>query len=329
MPPWSPTWQQGNGSPYWVEYQVVGGGSLAREVWLERVGQGVVTTLAQYWTGFAGWGGNLASGTQVILHARDATGATAQTVPFRFLVDRAPLTDPCAGTPGPSETCRPLTRGLLSITMDDSVSSQVELARPVLARYGFKATVYEVVSQLQSYPIIPEAQLMAAEGHEIGSHSRTHDFLTTLGPTALEDETGGARAWLEAQVTPTVDSFASPMGDYNATTLAAIKRHYASHRTVNPGLNYMGTSVYELGVGSSFSDVSVAEICTQITEAAQRRGWLILVFHDFTSAPTTPYWLSYPIAGFDQLLACARDTPGLDVVTVRQGAAALACASPP
>ncbi|MFZ5445421.1 MAG: polysaccharide deacetylase family protein [Myxococcota bacterium] len=328
VPPWSPTWTQGNGSPWWVEYQVKGGGSLARSVWLEQVGVGTVSTLDEYWTGFAGWGGGLASGTQVILHARDATGATAQTVPFRFLVDRSPATDPCAGTVGPVPTCRPLERGMLSLTMDDSVLSQVELARPVLARFGFKATVYEVVSQLETYGFVSEAQLMAAEGHEIGSHSLTHDLLTSLGAAALEAETGGSKAWLEVHVAPAVTSFASPAGAYDARTLAAISRHYTSHRTVNPGPNYMGTSVFELGVGRSFSDVPPAELCAQIAEAAQLRGWLIFVFHDFTAAPSTPYLLSYPIAGFEQALACARDTPGLDVVTVSEGAARLRCASP-
>ena len=39
----------------------------------------------------------VASGTQVILHATTTSGAGAQTVPFSYLVQTAPATDPCAG----------------------------------------------------------------------------------------------------------------------------------------------------------------------------------------------------------------------------------------
>jgi len=50
--------------------------------------------------------------------------------------------------------------------------------------------------------------------------------------------------------------------------------------------------------------------------------------HDFTTAETASSSLLYPIANFEGILSCAQTTPGLDVVTSREGAERLRCASP-
>jgi hypothetical protein len=51
------------------------------------------------------------------------------------------------------------------------------------------------------------------------------------------------------------------------------------------------------------------------------------MFHDFTTDPTSNADLLYPIADFETVLQCATTTPGLDVVTVHNGANAIRCAS--
>jgi len=277
------------------------------------------------------WLGGLdgvAPGTTIVLHATDATGATARTVPFRYLVDKAPATDQCGGTPSTSPACVPLTRGMLTFTMDDSYPSQNELARPLLAKYGMKATIYQITNQLSSYNLLPNAQSLAAAGHEVGSHSRTHPDLTSLAPAVLDDELNSSKQYLLANVGSPVESFASPMGSYDATVVAAIKGYYRSHRTVNPGLNYMGSDVYELNADGVYGESTVASVCAQLAEAAATKGWRILVFHDFTTAATSSWDLQYPIASFEGILRCAQSTPGLDVVTTREGADRIRCASP-
>ena len=110
--------------------------------------------------------------------------------------------------------------------------------------------------------------------------------------------------------------------------LAAIKKVYKSHRTVNVGLNYMGSSLYELNADGVYNDSTTSSVCASLTETASSRGWRILVFHDFTSAASSGMSLTYPIASFDDVLGCMKATPGLDVVTTREGVAAIACASP-
>jgi peptidoglycan/xylan/chitin deacetylase (PgdA/CDA1 family) len=326
--PWNPVWQPtANNGSWWTELRVAGGGSLARSVTFQVVG-GEATPLSGGYGMWTGGLGGVPPGTLVVLRATDATGATAQTAPFRYLVDTVPVTDPCEGTPSTSPGCAPLTRGMVSFTMDDSHPSQSTLASPALVAHGFRATIYHIAESLEIYGLLPHAQALAAAGHEIGSHSRTHPYLTSLSPQALDDEMRLSKQYLLSNVGSPVESFASPMGAYNEAALTALRPYFTSHRTVNPGLNYMGSDVYELRADGVYNNDTVSQVCAQLAETAALRGWRILVFHDFTTAATTDMQLAYPIARFEGVLQCAASTPGLDVVTVREGAAAIACASP-
>lgn len=326
--PWSPVWQQTSSSgSWWAEFQVFGGGSTARSVAFEVVG-GTTTPLANDYGRWTSGLTGVASGTLVVLHATDATGATAQTVPFKYLVDKAPATDACKGTPSALPTCKPLARGMVTFTMDDSNESQWTVAAPLLAKYGYKATIHHITDQLSSYALLPMAQSLAAAGHEVASHSKSHPFLTGLTAAQLDDELRLSQQYLVANVGSPVESFASPMGAYDANVLTAIKKVYKSHRTVNVGQNYMGSSVYELSADGVYNDSTPASVCTMLAETAVYRGWRVLVFHDFTNAASSSYALSYPAASFEAILKCAQATVGLDVVTTRQGVAAIACASP-
>ncbi len=82
-----------------------------------------------------------------------------------------------------------------SLTFDDGLLSQSENVRPILNQYGFKGTFYvlppyltETLPGIWRYGTWPAFQSMAAEGHEIGSHTMNHDSLPTLpwGDTSTE-----------------------------------------------------------------------------------------------------------------------------------------------
>jgi peptidoglycan/xylan/chitin deacetylase (PgdA/CDA1 family) len=326
VPSWNPSWQQsGYSGAWWVEY-AVRGGSVPVSVTLEVVG-GSTYALTQ---GVVTWSSGLdgvSSGTTVIVHARDATGATAQTVPFPYLVNPSPATDPCKTTPSTSQSCVPLARGMLSITMDDSYPSQETLAAPLLAKYGMKATVYNITRQLDLYGVLPYAKQLASQGHETGSHTVNHNDLTSLSLADVDYELGASQSYLVANVGSPVDSFATPMGSYNASVLTEIKKYYTSHRTVNPGLSYTGTDVFQLNADSVINANSPTDVCASLQEAATYRGWRILLFHDFTTDSTSSFELTYPIADFESILKCAQATSGLDVVTVHDGANTIRCAS--
>ena len=74
-----------------------------------------------------------------------------------------------------------------SLTFDDGLLTHIENVGPILNQYGFKGTFYvlppyltESLPGIWRYGTWPGFQSMAAEGHEIGSHTMNHDTLTLL-----------------------------------------------------------------------------------------------------------------------------------------------------
>jgi len=82
-----------------------------------------------------------------------------------------------------------------SFSFDDGLLSQYENARLILNQFGFKGTFYilpdfltEDFPAIWRYGIWPQFQEIALEGHEVGSHTLTHPYLTNLdvGDTTTE-----------------------------------------------------------------------------------------------------------------------------------------------
>jgi peptidoglycan/xylan/chitin deacetylase (PgdA/CDA1 family) len=67
-----------------------------------------------------------------------------------------------------------------------------------------------------------ELRQMAAEGHEIGSHSLSHPILPLCDDARLRQETAGSRQQLEGALGGPVDSFCYPNGDHDDRVVAAV-----------------------------------------------------------------------------------------------------------
>lgn len=141
------------------------------------------------------------------------------------------------------------------ITFDDGSNSWYNLARPVLAEYGMKATFFlwanmigrdsfltwEEVRDMSHY------QLPGGERpFEFGSHSFSHVFLLQEKENYKNDEEynafldfelGESKRMIEQNVPGTVDIFSLPFGDGvgNETIINAARRN---------GYNYIRTSVW-------------------------------------------------------------------------------------
>ncbi|MBX3189453.1 MAG: PQQ-dependent sugar dehydrogenase [Labilithrix sp.] len=129
---YAPTWQQATANPWWIEYTMTSG--AARAVRLEIAG-GASINLTSQWGKWVGSAPSIASGTSVVLHAESPSGQVAKTVPFRYLVDTAPVTEPCAPPPG-APVAFPSTAPLLfGYTLQDAfpgapISSPIDMAYP-------------------------------------------------------------------------------------------------------------------------------------------------------------------------------------------------------
>ncbi|MCA1580240.1 MAG: polysaccharide deacetylase family protein [Acidobacteria bacterium] len=164
--------------------------------------------------------------------------AGLRTVPLSALVDAL-----AGGKAAPERS--------VAVTFDDGYRSFVDEAWPRLQAHGFGATVFLVSGhcggdnlwQTQKSGVPRSALLdwdqagrLAAEGVELGAHSRTHAPLTVLSEAEAETEIAGSRADIEARTGHPVRLFAYPYGASNPGTEAIVRRHFAGAVSVRLGI---------------------------------------------------------------------------------------------
>jgi len=188
----------------------------------------------------------------------------------------------------------------ITLTFDDGWEDNVSTVLPVLQNYGFKANFYFATQFLKDNALAGTAAVkaVAAAGHEIGSHSVTHPFLTTATASVLAYELVYSKQYLENIVgIGKVKSFASPYGAYNQAVINAIKANYQSHRTVDSGYNIPdGFDPYRLKVQNMLVQTTLAEYQGWVNEAKAKNLWLVIVYHRVASSNLGDY--DTPLADF-------------------------------
>lgn len=124
---------------------------------------------------------------------------------------------------------------LVGLTFDDGYADFMQYALPVLARYGFTATVFALAARLGGTntwdPAGPRKPLMTARqvrqaaeaGMEIGSHGLRHVSLPSASGAALTAELENSRAVLQAASGQPVAGFCYPYGDADPRVVAAVR----------------------------------------------------------------------------------------------------------
>ena len=320
---WSPSWAQGSGAnPWWVEFAVTSSaGEGITAVSFEANGRSV--ELAFRWGKWVGSTGiQIPRGTQAVLRADSAAGRTAQTKPFAYLADQAPVTDACSS----GEECL-LEAGLVTLTFDDGWAAQYTLARQPLLDHGVRGTFYIVTRAVAEHwsGFLDTAQLrqLANDGNEIGSHTVDHARIETSTDPQLDYQLAESKRWLEANITSPIRQFASPFGVINDRLVSAAKRYYQSYRSTMPGLNFAGDDPYALKADGVLSTTTVDAVRGLLDETRARKGWRILLFHDFTSGVSSDPYV-YRAADFAAVLN-AIAASGLETVTLGEGLERIKC----
>jgi peptidoglycan/xylan/chitin deacetylase (PgdA/CDA1 family) len=145
---------------------------------------------------------------------------------FRF-VTMAELARLADGGPPPP--------GLASLTFDDGMANNYEVALPILREYDIPATVYVTIGFIDgTSPWIapgphgammsePQLRDLAACGWELGAHTMTHADLSVLGYDACLQEIRDSKIALEEIGGTAVDTFAYPFGRYGPEAIAATR----------------------------------------------------------------------------------------------------------
>ena len=124
---------------------------------------------------------------------------------------------------------------IVIINFDDSFKNQFLYAKPILDKYGFKATFFEVCgwigksSDRKSWQDIVALQ---QDGMNIESHTMTHPHLNTLSQIELNSEIGGAKqCFLEHGINPTIFAYPYSEGWNNPAVVSTVARYYSLART--------------------------------------------------------------------------------------------------
>lgn len=169
--------------------------------------------------------------------------------------------------------------GMVSLTFDDGFESAYKIALPILDKAGLKASWYIVTKYLghPSYMTADEVKALAADGQEVGSHTRNHKHLPTLTDAEQHDQIAESLPDFAALgIHPT--TLAYPFGEFNEESVSEARAvGFKGARTVDVGRD--NTDPFKLAGYPMHNTTLIGEVKAAI-DAAQRNGtWLILVFH--------------------------------------------------
>ena len=149
----------------------------------------------------------------------------------------------------------------VTITFDDGFEGVYRHAFPVLARYGFSATVFLVAGycgQVNNWPnqpaSIPILKLsgwsqvyeMDRFGIEFGSHSLSHPRLDHLPAIDVEREINSSKRIIEEHLCHSIDFFAFPYGQYNRLVQTFVRQTYSGACTTSLGLASKRNNPFEM-----------------------------------------------------------------------------------
>lgn len=234
--------------------------------------------------------------------------------------------------PANASVSQPTATAKVSFTFDDGFADSLTKAAPTLQKYGLAGTNYVipgcvgtvgtcVADEEASYLTWTEVtQLQNQYGWEIGSHSYSHPLMTTLTATQLEQEVSLAKSEFIAHGFTNVKAFASPYGDYNSATEAAIAKYHTSHRGfADIGYNAWPYAPHLLYVQQVQAGVTVDTVKAYIDAAKANNTWLILVFHRIEDAASTdPEDYQYNTADLDAIAAYVK-AQGIAAPTITDG----------
>ena len=184
---------------------------------------------------------------------------------------------------------------VVALTFDDGLLSVYEHALPIIASYGFPATVFVVSdycgrsnawpsqpARVARQPLMGWSKLreLVRAGVRPGCHTRSHPDLQSLTSSGISEEVIGAKARIEDVLGVPVDTFAYPCGAFDAQVRALAAANFSLACTTT------------LGFVSSDSDPFAVERLDMFY--LQSPGLLARLF--------TP-----PVRSYLRLRRCARD----------------------
>ena len=129
------------------------------------------------------------------------------------------------------------------LTFDDGLKGQYTNAKPILDKYGFKATFYVVCNYIgngNNHMTWEEIKSLHKDGQDIGSHTMNHDDLSKMSEEDIEFEVGDSKkCLLEHSINP--ESFAYPFnsGKEDENVVNVVAKYYEYARAGNDPIMFL------------------------------------------------------------------------------------------
>lgn len=185
--------------------------------------------------------------------------------------------------------------GVVSFTFDDGFASDYTIARKILDKYGYSATLYLISDVLGTTGYLTLAQLLNLaniNGWDIESHALTkagHDLgYPSMTAAQLITEASGIKGWIRRNGLGPGDHLAYPGGHYNAASRDALKSYFLTARTLMSRPRQQIPPANPMMLVTEMISASIpgtlAAIEAFVDNAYNNKDWLVLTFHDIGSA---------------------------------------------
>ncbi len=233
------------------------------------------------------------------------TGVTAIRVTLTGRASMAAPTLKIGGVATYTDKANNYPKGVVSLAFDDTWASHNDAARK-MGQYAYPGTEYLIQSRVDTGGNLTTAQLrnmQDAYGWEIAAHASNDAAHTdwTLQTTAwVETELAALKQWQTDNNFHT-ETFAYPIGPFNADLARRTRKQYSSARSTYPWTN-SPTAPHKHRLSSYViaASTTLASAKIYVDRAVANGGWVVLMFHNLVaSAPTGNEWLK---SDFDALV---------------------------
>jgi peptidoglycan/xylan/chitin deacetylase (PgdA/CDA1 family) len=124
------------------------------------------------------------------------------------------------------------------ITLDDGYKDVLTEAYPILASFGFKATIFVIVNEIGKPGHLNwwDIKFLESQGWEVGSHTMSHLNLTPLSPSQQWKEIYESKRILEEKLGHPIYFISYPAGRFNEQVIQLVKEAgYLGAVTTIPG----------------------------------------------------------------------------------------------
>jgi len=182
----------------------------------------------------------------------------------------------------------------VSVTFDDFPRSAYTVGGSILKNYGVLGTYYVAMGLMNTSNALGEQFRMedlrsaANEGHELASHTFSHQSSRAVSCTAFGDDVRkGWSAIREMGGQAPTRNFAFPRGEVTLSAKLAVGKEMMSCRGIYGGVNGPYVDLNLLLANSLYGDPDdLDRVARLIRENEERKGWLIFYTHDVSPTPS-------------------------------------------